>query len=159
MANIDGPSSGTADHQSEVLAAEDAGWSALHPLIERLTPAQAVRPGYYSEGWSAKDLLAHIGAWLAEAGMMLERIAAGTYRHEDIDIDAVNRSSLDAMRDISFPIVKAQATSSRTRMLHAVLELKDLSPEAAWWVAKAGPEHYGQHLPRLREWVAELRSS
>jgi hypothetical protein len=24
-------------------------------------------------------------------------------------------------------------------------------------VRKAGPEHYAEHLPRLREWVKELR--
>jgi hypothetical protein len=25
-------------------------------------------------------------------------------------------------------------------------------------VEKAGPDHYEEHLPRLREWVAELRA-
>jgi hypothetical protein len=25
------------------------------------------------------------------------------------------------------------------------------------WVRKSGADHYGEHLPRLREWVAELR--
>jgi hypothetical protein len=158
MADIDGPIRGTAD-QTELLAAEDAGWTELHSLIDQLTPEEAMRPGYYREGWSAKDLLAHVGAWLAEAGMMLERIATGTYRHEDIDIDAMNRLSLDAMRDIPLPTVKAQASSARTRMRQVVLELNDPSPEAAWWVAKAGPEHYAEHLPRLRDWVREQRAS
>ena len=32
------------------------------------------------------------------------------------------------------------------------------TPEAAWWVAKAGPEHYGEHVDRLREWVAALKA-
>ncbi len=154
MANIDGPIRGTAE-QTEVLAAEDAGWIELGSLIDQLTPEQAVRPGYYPEGWSAKDLVAHIGAWLAEAGMMLERIAAGTYRHEDVDIDAVNQLSLDAMRDIPFPTVRTMASAARTRMRHAVLELNDPSPEATWWIAKAGPEHYAKHISRLQEWVAE----
>ena len=152
MANTGEHIRGTAD-LTEVLAAEDTGWTELHSLIDQLTPEQAVRPGYYAEGWSAKDLLAHVGAWLAEAGRMLERIAAGTYRQEEIDIDAVNRMSLDAMRDIAFLTVKAQASSARTRMRHAVLELKGPSPEATWWIAKAGPEHYANHVPRLREWV------
>jgi len=66
---------------AEVLADEDARWAELHELIGRLTSEQLASPGYYREGWSAKDLLAHVGTWLAEAGMMLERIAAGTYRH------------------------------------------------------------------------------
>jgi hypothetical protein len=25
-----------------------------------------------------------------------------------------------------------------------------------WWVRKAGAEHYGEHLPQLRMWAAEL---
>lgn len=157
MANIGGPIKGTVD-QIELLDAEETGWTELHALIDQMTPDQAVRPGYYREGWSTKDLVAHVGAWLAEAGTMLERIAAGTYRHEEVDIDDMNRLSLDAMRDPPFPTVKAQAFAARTRMRHAVLDLGDPSPQANWWIAKAGPEHYAKHLPRLREWVAELRS-
>jgi hypothetical protein len=158
MANIGGPIRGAAD-QAEVLAAEEASWAELHSLIDRLTPEQAERPGYYREGWSAKDLFAHIGAWLAEAGTMLERIAAGTYRHGEVDVDHMNRLSFDAMRDIDFPTVRTQASAARARMRHVVLELEEPSPDAAWWIAKAGPEHYAEHLPRLREWVTELRST
>jgi hypothetical protein len=141
---------------AELLAVEERGWRELHALIDELTPEQAERPGYYVEGWSAKDLLAHIGAWLAEAGVMLERIAAGTYRREEVDVDEMNRLSLEAMRDVPFPTVKAQASAARTRMRTAWLALLEPSSEAAFWIDKSGPEHYAQHLPRLREWVEEL---
>jgi hypothetical protein len=142
----------------EVLAAEDVRWAELHALIHQLTPEQVVLPGYYREGWSAKDLLAHIGAWLAEAGLMLERIAAGTYRRGELDIDAVNERTLETTRDVDFPIVMAQASAARTRMRHALVELRQPSADATWWIRKAGPDHYAEHLPRLREWVEELRS-
>jgi hypothetical protein len=153
-----GPITGMAD-QTAVLAAEETGWSEIRSLIDQLTPEQVERPGYYEEGWSAKDLLGHIGAWLAEAGVLLERIAAGSYRREDIDVDDMNRLSLEAMRDIPFRTIKAQAAAARARMRGALLELREPSPDAAWWIAKAGPEHYAEHLPRLRAWVAELRST
>ena len=142
----------------DVLSAEDAGWAEMLALIHQLTLEQVVLPGYYLEGWSAKDLLAHIGAWLAEAGLMLERIAAGTYRRGELDIDAENERTLVAMRDVEFPIVTAQAVAARTRMLHGLVELPEPSAEATWWIRKAGPDHYAEHLPRLREWVEELRS-
>jgi hypothetical protein len=106
-----------------------------------------------------KDLLAHVGTWLAEAGMMLERIAAGTYRHGELDVDAVNERTLQALRNVAFPVVTAQASASRSRMRHALVELREPSTEATWWIRKAGPDHYAEHLPRLREWVEELRSS
>ena len=143
---------------AEVLAAEDARWAELHALIHQLTPEQVVLPGYYREGWSAKDLLAHMGTWLAEAGMMLERIVAGTYRHGELDIDAENERTLVAMRDIEFPIITAQAAAARTRMRHVLVELREPSADATWWIRKAGPDHYAEHLPRLQEWVEELRS-
>jgi len=144
---------------AEVLADEDARWAEMHELIGRLTPEQLASPGYYREGWSAKDLLAHVGTWLAEAGMMLERIAAGTYRHGELDVDAVNERTLQALRNVAFPVVTAQASASRSRMRHALVELREPSTEATWWIRKAGPDHYAEHLPRLREWVEELRSS
>ena len=154
-----GGSGGSTAATSELLASENEGWTELHELIDSLTPPQVELPGYYSEGWSAKDLVAHIGAWLAEAGICLERIAAGTYRSEEIDVDAMNRASLEAMRGLPFRTVHAQAWAARTRMLAVWRTLPEPTPDAAFWIRKAGPEHYAQHLLRLREWVAELRSS
>jgi len=90
---------------------------------------------------------------------MLERIAAGTYRHGELDVDAVNERTLQALRNVAFPVVTAQASASRSRMRHALVELREPSTEATWWIRKAGPDHYAEHLPRLREWVEELRSS
>jgi mycothiol maleylpyruvate isomerase-like protein len=141
----------------DLLAAEDAGWNELHALMDSLTPEEAERPGYYAEGWSAKDLLAHIGSWLAEAGVILERMCVGTYRPEEIDVDALNKQFLEAMKGVPLDIVQAQAWAARTRMLQAWKSLPELTPEAAYWIRKSGAEHYGEHLPRLREWVAELR--
>jgi hypothetical protein len=154
-----GGSGGSLAATSELLAAENEGWTELHDLIDSLTPLQAELPGYYSEGWSVKDLLAHIGTWLAEAGVCLERIAAGTYRPEEIDVDAMNRAFLEAMKDLPFRTVHAQAWAARNRMLGAWRTLEEPTPDAAFWIRKSGPEHCDQHLPRLREWVTELNSS
>jgi hypothetical protein len=158
MTDSDSSSPAGAITARELLVAEDAGWNELHSLMDMLTPEQAERPGYYTEGWSAKDLLAHIGSWLAEAGVILEQISVGTHRPEEIDVDALNRQFLEAMKDMPLDVVKAQAWSARTRMLQAWQSLPELSPEAAYWIRKSGAEHYGQHLPRFREWVAELRT-
>jgi hypothetical protein len=142
----------------ELMAGEDAGWNELHALVDSLTPEQAGVPGYYREGWSAKDALAHIGSWLAEAGVVLEQTRVGPYQREEIDIDSMNETFLETMKDVPFGIVRAQASAARSRMLQAWGELGEVTPEAAFWIRKAGAEHYGEYLPRLREWVAELRS-
>ena len=143
---------------SELLAAEDAGWDELHALMDSLTREETEKPGYYPEGWSAKDLLAHIGSWLAEAGVFLLRIRGGTYKLEEIDIDVMNRAFLEMMKDVPLQTVRAQASAARARMLLAWGELPELTPEATFWIRKAGAEHYAEHLPRLREWITQLRS-
>lgn len=45
--------------------------------------------------------------------------------------------------------------AARNGMLGAWRSLPD-EPEADRWIRKAGPDHYAEHLPRLREWVSEL---
>jgi hypothetical protein len=61
------------------------------------------------------------------------------------------------MKDVPLQTVRIQASAARARMLLAWGQLPELTPEAAYWIRKAGAEHYGEHLPRLREWVAQLR--
>ena len=51
---------------------------------------------------------------------------------------------------------QAQAFTARSRMLRAWRTLPEHSAEADRWIAKSGPEHYEEHLPRLQEWVREL---
>ena len=140
----------------ELRKAEDGGWHELHALVDSL-PADAVeQPGYFEEGWSAKDLVAHIGAWLAQAGVALEQIGSGTYRPNEIDIDALNGRYLEALQTLPFDVIKAQADASRTRMLIASAGVREVNEDAAFWIRKAGPDHYAEHLPRLREWVKEV---
>jgi hypothetical protein len=138
---------------TELLAREDQLWGELYDLVGSLPANEVDKPGYFAEGWSAKDLIAHIGSWLAEAGVVLERIRAGTYRPDEIDVDRMNASFYASMRDVAFPDVRAQATAARNRMLRAWRSLPESSLEADRWIRKSGPDHYEEHLPRLHEWV------
>jgi hypothetical protein len=152
-----GAESGNRSSIVELIAEEAAGWEEMRSLMASLSPDQAEESGYYPEGWSAKDLLAHVGTWLAEAGVILERISVGTYRADEIDVDAMNEQFYEAMKDVPLQTVSVQAASARTRMLRGWGALREPSEDAAFWVAKSGAEHYAEHLPRLREWVAQLR--
>jgi hypothetical protein len=138
------------------MAKEERQWAELHRLVDSLPEDKVEEPGYFAEGWSAKDLVAHIGSWLAEAGVVLERIRFGTYRPEEIDIDEMNETFYGSLHDVAFRDVRAQATAARNQMLRAWRSLPERSQEADRWIGKAGPEHYAEHLPRLQEWVGEL---
>lgn len=141
----------------DLLRAEKAGWEELESLIRTLGPGQAETPGYLP-GWSVKDFLAHVAGWLAEAGQALERIRSGTFTDGDVDVDARNEGFVEANRDEPMSFVLFEVQAARRRLLHHLHGLTDFPPEAEASLRKAGPDHYAEHLPRLREWVAELRS-
>lgn len=139
------------------LDAERVGWYEVERLIRSLTPVECLIPGYYRDpDWSVRDVVAHLGTWLAEAGTQLERMMAGTYAGHDVDIDALNASFLAAMQGQPWDVAWPQASAARTRMLQAWADLPGPDAESAWWIHKAGPEHYAEHLERLRSWTAEL---
>ena len=139
------------------MAAEQAGWYEIVRLVGLLSTEQRLEPGYYRDpDWTVRDLVAHIGTWLAEAANRFEQIAAGTYEGHDVDIDALNAALLEAMAGQPWNVAWVQANAARSQMLTAWYALDHPSEEAAWWVRKAGPEHYAEHVTRLREWVAEV---
>jgi hypothetical protein len=139
------------------LEAERRGWYELADLVRSLTPAECLEPGYYGDtGWTVRDVVAHLGTWLAEAEVQFERLAAGTYEGHDIDIDALNARFLEAMADQPWDVAWVQANAGRTMMLGTWHELREPTDEAAWWIRKSGAEHFAEHLEPLRTWVAEL---
>lgn len=140
------------------LPGEAEAWHRLHALIDQITPETAETPGYFEEGWTAKDAIAHLGTWMARGATMLRQIAAGTYREGEIDVDAENAQFLEAMRDIPLNTVHLQAAAAHAELMRAWAQLPEITPAATYWVRKAGPDHYAEHLPRLEEWVAQLRA-
>ncbi len=145
---------------ADALDAERLGWYEFTDLVRALTPDERLAPGYYREpDWSVRDVTAHLGTWLAEAEIQFQRMTAGTYEVHDVDVDGLNAALLEAMRDQPWDVVWVQANSARTQMLAAWLALTDETPQADWWISKGGPPHYAEHLPRLRDWVDELRAA
>jgi hypothetical protein len=138
--------------------AERRGWYEVAALVRSLTPEECLEPGYYRDpDWTVRDVVAHVGTWLAEAQVQLERINAGSYEGHDVDIDGLNAVFLAAMRDQPWDVAWVQANAARTVMLQVWFNLGGPSDEAAWWIRKSGGDHYAEHVDRLREWVDELR--
>jgi hypothetical protein len=141
------------------IEAERVGWYELLHLVRALDTDATVKPGYYRDpDWSVATLIGHVGTWLAMAGIQLERIGAGTYERNDVDIDALNAQFRAAMIDQPWDLIFTQAQASRSRLLEVWYALPTRTDAAAWWVAKVGADHYREHLPRLREWVALIQA-
>jgi hypothetical protein len=136
---------------------ERLAWQEITELIARLTPDERRAPGYFREPpWSVKDLVGHLSAWHVEAREQLLDIGVRAYQPRDVDIDGRNSDVLRALRDQSWDVVWTEVLASRAWMLEAWSSLREPDDDAAEWVRKAGAEHYAEHLPRLRDWVAEL---
>jgi hypothetical protein len=147
---------GAMSTKRDLLAVEDAGWSAFLDLIESLTAEQMEEPGYYPEGWSVKDLTAHIGSWQAETVQVLEQIRMGTFVRERIHVDALNEQFYEANKDLPLSVVRAECWSARNRMLEEWNVLPEVTPDAEEWFVESGSNHYAEHVDRLREWVGEV---
>jgi hypothetical protein len=139
------------------LDAERIDWYEIAALARSLTPEECLIPGYFRDpDWTVRDVVGHLGAWLAEASVQFERMLGGTYEGHAVDIDALNAEFLAAMAGQPWEVVWLQANAGRTRMLQVWVQLRTPNAEAAWWIRKSAVDHYHEHLPRLREWVAEL---
>jgi hypothetical protein len=139
------------------IEAERRGWYELADLIRSLTPEECLEPGYYRDpDWTVRDVVAHLGTWLAEAEVQFERMSAGTYEGHDVDVDGLNAALLAGMRDQPWEVAWVQATAGRSRMIDEWWRLEQPTDEAAWWIRKSGSDHYAEHLGRLVEWAAEL---
>jgi hypothetical protein len=141
----------------EELESERRDWYELAGLVRSLTLDERLEPGYYRDpDWTVRDVVGHLGTWLAEAEVQFQRITAGTYEGHAVDVDALNATFLAAMADQPWEVSWVQANAGRTRMVEKWYGLAAPSDEAAWWIRKAGADHYAEHLGRLREWVTEL---
>jgi hypothetical protein len=139
------------------IQAERQGWYEIATQVRTLTPLECLEPGYQRDpDWTVRDVVAHLGTWLAEAQAQFEQISAGTYRGHDIDIDALNAVLLAAMQGQPWEVAWVQANAGRTRMVQEWYVLGQPSEEAARWIRKSGGDHYAEHVGRLREWIAEL---
>ena len=161
----------------ETLRAARADWEAL---IARVDAARLTEPGA-EDAWSVKDVLAHVAAyerWTAdqlagllrgETGMMASSALpdAPSMDSKD-DRDRRNEAIFEAHHRHSLARVRAEAREAFARLLELIGQL----PEEAlaerrryrWTgglalaqaIASDSYEHYAQHAPAIRAWLARL---
>ena len=139
------------------IEAERRGWYEIVDLVRSLTPDECLEPGYQRDpDWTVRDVVAHLGTWLAEAQVQFERMTAGDVRGPRHRYRRAERRAAGGDGRPALGVAWVQANAGRTRMIEEWWRLRDTSDEAAWWIRKSGSEHYAEHLDRLREWRDEL---
>lgn len=135
---------------------EAEGWHEFHSLVDEVPLERAYQPGAVDGERSVRDLVGHVGGWLAEGGAELERIAAGSHRPGEVDLDATDARVDRLSEDLDLPTAMIQATAARSRLLAAWQQLDEVSDPARWWFRKVGSAHYDTHLPPLRAFLERI---
>jgi hypothetical protein len=136
------------DRRRELILEEDARWADLHAALHGVPHERLEEPGV-TDLWSSKDLLAHLGCWMAEAANQLEQMRMGTYESRKLDLDAMNAEFYEATRDQSLRDVWAEMEAARTRMFQEWSALSEITRDAEEWFVESGPAHVAEHLPQL----------
>jgi hypothetical protein len=132
---------------------EEERWAELRVVLGRIPRSRLEEPGVTDEGWSPKDVMFHVGAWLAEAARQLERIREGTYAVDDTTVDERNRAWFALSRTLDVPTVRAELESSRLMAHDALAALAEVTSEAREWFEESAHLHYAEHLPDLVRWL------
>ena len=147
--------------KAELIAALHRDWTALEALLSSLDEAQMLAPEL-GDGWSVKDVLAHIAVWEARCASWLESVARGVTpeRPEVKDVDASNARDYAAAKDAPLATVLAQSQDAHAAMVQAVEALSeaDLADETRFgWPASQmassnSDEHYREHIEQIEAW-------
>src|SRR6185312_224376 len=93
---------------ARLIAEEDARWRELHAVLDGIAPDRLERPGVTPEGWSVKDTIFHVAAWMADCADQLERMRFGTFVDplETVQgIDQLNREWFELSRTLDVATV------------------------------------------------------
>jgi hypothetical protein len=142
-----------ASRKHELILEEDARWAELCVALDGVPHERLLEPGV-NEVWTGKDLLAHLGCWMAEAANVLEQIRFGTYEPREIDLDVMNAGFYEATRDQPLRDIWAEMEAARTRMFQELDALPELTHRAEEWFVESGPAHIAEHLPQLQAYLA-----
>jgi hypothetical protein len=136
-----------------LLADEERGWLALTEVFGDVPPDRFDEPSVTDEGWSPKDVMYHVAAWSEEAAKVLGRIAAGTHRDGDPDVQALNEQWFEAGRGLDDDVVRIRFAKGRVAMRQVFSQLTEVDATAWEWFEESGPRHYAEHLPDLRSFL------
>jgi hypothetical protein len=140
-----------------MLDREDEGWRRLQAVFARIPEDRFETPGLTDEGWSPKDMMFHIGAWLAECGRILDQIRDGTYRSDEFDepgtTDRMNAEWFERSKEMDPTEVRAVYESARLRAREAFGAMSEVTTDAWEWFDESGPLHYDEHGKALEDWL------
>lgn len=165
---------GTRTTFLEALRMERARWDALVVSVPR---EWMTEPGAAGE-WSLKDVLAHMSEgerWTADEIRKAGRGEAPSRQELDemarqglFDNDTRNRLTWEQHHNDALDDVLAESQAAYADLVRAVEAASDETLNAPWWWTRGHPliavlppqcyEHYREHEPEVRAWLASRRN-
>lgn len=144
---------------AERLIGEEAvGWARLLEVFASISDPRFEEPTVTPEGWSPKDVMFHVGYWMADCAHVLERITDDTWDggadETPATIEIANREGFERSREMPAAEVRAGFGDGRARMLAAFRALDEVTPGAWEWFEESGPLHYAKHVVDLAAWLS-----
>jgi hypothetical protein len=139
-----------------LLAQDEAGWLALCERFDSIPADRFEEPTVTPEGWSPKDVMFHVGAWMGDAGIQLERMRAGTFDPDEespASIQERNGELFEISRSLDPSTVRTEFAAAHQRMCEELGLMPELTPHAVEWFEESGPLHYTEHIEDLQAWM------
>ena len=137
-----------------MIVEEDAAWLGLHAVLARVPSERLEEQAVTPDGWSAKDVMFHLAAWLAEASRQLVRIREGTYAEPLEATQALNDRWFAMSRTLDTPTVRVGLEAARVMARGSLGSLREMGPLAREWFEESGALHYAEHVRDLERWLA-----
>ena len=147
-----------------LLADEAAGWERFREVVAAIPPERAEDPTVTPDGWSPKDTLFHVAAWLELCADVCDRIAAGTWDPSRADeetpefVDRINAEHVARARAMTPQEVEERLARARERARTAFAGLPEMTADAWGWFEESGPMHYAKHVHDLAAFSAGVQS-
>lgn len=130
-----------------------------HADIVRLyqsVPVNAIEEAVLPNGWSVKDVIAHLAAWEWRCASLLEQsFTSDALLKADPDVDALNREFYEERQAWSWEEVEYDFRAAHRALIKAIHDLpadrlSDTIVQQT--IAEETWQHYADHLPELEHW-------
>jgi hypothetical protein len=152
------------------LARIRAGRAELEAALARFDDARLADP-FPPDGWSVKDVMAHIAFWEGYARARLHEASQGQAPQllgdiTQADVDRINQGALDAGRQQFLVAVQDDFRRAHAGLLAEIAAIPE-DPDDPWWTLWPDRElpwliiqynttdHYAEHLADVRRWLAD----
>jgi uncharacterized protein (TIGR03083 family) len=145
------------------------GREELESLLATFDEAQMIEP-HPPDGWSAKDVMAHIAFWESFALKRFREASQGEKPQllgeiGEEEINRINQEALEAGRARTLDEVKSEFQRAYQELLDELVAMPE-DQDDAWWAVWPAPnvlwlliqyntyDHYEERVTTMREWTS-----